>query len=564
MHLFIKEKEIEKIVLEHLLRVRKIEEEACGLIKQQIEQLTARLLLSVNQNLKNKDHSKRYECLYYLMLESKESYEAYIRLVEDQVDEIDDQMVRDIFMGIKDLLGEATEGISEKDDNPIAYERMVMISAGILKIKQSILEDLEEAYVHCDIGNHITPVELIDFMNDHVMTFFEESLPKVHGMIEDTIASLSIREAAGPYLDHMLEQKKQLETLIFIQIDKVELQLGDGASSGLVGELIGILQEVYQRTLTVEHKIKEVQEEKVTADEIIDMRTMARIIEQNMLSRTPKVIKLLQVLEDNAKDSLEELLTRVTNELDKLTHQTIKEIKEDSAPYQRLSSQILDLFDQAVEELSAIDLEYRTEVGSRIGQGIVETMKLKLEVLRERDTAYQESKKDISLVEEKKLINIRAEFEASAQSILKEAIDGSNQGFLSIQDKFKKRVDAIKGSHVKHDMAYLRNELLFEIRTFDEIVKHSVEKLIEYEESIAEPVIEIMKYVYDHSRKALNRSGILFLEPEPHERFDGKLHEIMMAEAQEGFEKGEVIKCQSIGYVKNGYVIMRANIIAAK
>lgn len=92
MNLFIKEKkEIEKIVLEHLLRIRKIEEETCVLIRSQINQLTTRLLLIINQNLKNKDYSKKYECLYYLVEDSRVLMNQYIEKVDLLVGDIADQ-----------------------------------------------------------------------------------------------------------------------------------------------------------------------------------------------------------------------------------------------------------------------------------------------------------------------------------------------------------------------------------------------------------------------------------------------------------------------------------------
>lgn len=564
MHLFIKEKEIEKIVLEHLLRIRKIEEESCHLIKAQIEQLTVRFLLMINQNLKNKDHSKNYECLYYLMLESKERYEAYIARVDSDSHLIEDDLVRDIFIGIKEIAENASSEMVEKEDNPIAYERMVIISGGILRIKQLILNETEGDYGQCNIGNHITKAELIEYLNNHVNEFFKRSLPQVYEVIDDTIQSLAIREAARPYLESMLEQKKMLETLVLVQIDLIEERLKGNEANELANDLIGILQEIYQQTLTVEHKIKLGQEDSVSAEDIIDMRAIEAIIEDHLLSKTSSVTHLLQRVADNRQDSLRDLLNKVTDELDKLTLQTISDIKKASAPYQFLSCQILELFGDAVEQLSKIELVYQSEVGEKIAKGILETMLLKHEVIKEKDTVYQMSKKDVSISEEKKLFDIRSEFEAKAENILNEAIDGSNEGFLTIQERFQKKVDAIKISHINHDMAYLRKDLLFELRSFDEIVKHSVEKLIEYEESSAEALVKVMKYVYDQSRKILNRNGILFLEPDPHERFDGKLHEIMLAEQVEGYAKGEVIKCQNIGYIKDGYVIMRANIVAAR
>lgn len=564
MNLFIKEKEIEKIVLEHLLRIRKIEESSCTLIRQQIHQLTSRVLLSINQSLKNVDHSKKYECLYYLMIDSKKLYKNYMDLVEDVSMHISDEKTRDILVGIGDIAKSSILDIKEEDDNPIAYERMVMISAGILKIKKVIIEDIDYEYAQCNIGNHISKSELIEYMNKHVMNFFERILPRIHEIIEETIGTLAMREAALPYLTQMMAQKTSLESLVMVQIDIVEEGLEDKAEGELVNRMLGILREIYQRTLTVENKIKVIKNEQVTAKEIIDYETIKGIVEDNLLTRSKEVLKILEAVEDNRQDSLAELLTLVVDELGALTYQTVNEIKLASSPYQILSCQILELFGRAVDKLALVEADYTTIEGGKISQGILDTMRLKHESLKEKDTEFQMGKKDLSIIEEKKLYDLRLVFESDAENILKEAIDGSNEGFLSIQEKFKKRVEAIKLNHFKQDMAYLRNELLFEIRTFDEMVSHSLNKLVEYEGETSKAMTEIMKYVYNESRRLINKSGILFIEPDPHEKFDGKLHEIMMAEVDASYTKGEVIKCQGIGYIRDDYIIMRANVVAAK
>ena len=61
----------------------------------------------------------------------------------------------------------------------------------------------------------------------------------------------------------------------------------------------------------------------------------------------------------------------------------------------------------------------------------------------------------------------------------------------------------------------------------------------------------------------LSRNGVEIIAPEPHDAFDGKAHEVMMAEPHEGFRKGEIVKVMNSGYRQDGVVLMRANVIAA-
>lgn len=564
MNPFIKEKEIEKIVLEHLLRIRKIEEDTCALIRQQVNQLTARLLLIINQNLKNKDYSKKYECLYYLMEDSKKDYQSFIAKVDDYVPLLTDEKTKDIFMGLREVATNAIDNMIEQDDNPIAYERMVMISAGILKIKQYILDCIEDAYVHCNIGNHITKTELVDYMNHQVNDFFSNALTQINELLETTIANLAIREEAMPYIEFMVDQKNQLETLVMVQIDVLEERTASEREAVLIHELVSVLQELYQRTLLVEKKIKDVQEHHVTPVQIIDRETMMVLIEDHLLTRSKEALKLFEAVEENRKEGLDEILERVGDELDKSSKLSFNDIRRKSSQYQLLSCHILELFGKAVDQLSVLELSYDTEDGAKISRGLVDTMRLKHESMKEKDTEYQILKKDLIIKEEKRLLDIQKAFETEAEDMLKKAIDGSNEGFLGLQNKFMKVVSEIEKNQFKQDMTYMRNDLLFELRTFDELVHHSLIKLIELEGDKATPVKKAMKMVYDQSRKILNRSDILFIEPEPHEKFDAKLHEVMLAEEHADYAKGEVIKCHNIGYIKDDFVIVRANVVAAK
>jgi len=46
--------------------------------------------------------------------------------------------------------------------------------------------------------------------------------------------------------------------------------------------------------------------------------------------------------------------------------------------------------------------------------------------------------------------------------------------------------------------------------------------------------------------------------------FNGKEHEVLIAETSEGFAKGEIIKVINPGYKRGDFILTRANVIAAK
>jgi len=62
----------------------------------------------------------------------------------------------------------------------------------------------------------------------------------------------------------------------------------------------------------------------------------------------------------------------------------------------------------------------------------------------------------------------------------------------------------------------------------------------------------------------LRKNNITPIRPNPQEIFNGKEHEVLVAEKQEGFNKGEIIKLVGSGYRYKDVVLMRANVIAAR
>jgi molecular chaperone GrpE (heat shock protein) len=62
----------------------------------------------------------------------------------------------------------------------------------------------------------------------------------------------------------------------------------------------------------------------------------------------------------------------------------------------------------------------------------------------------------------------------------------------------------------------------------------------------------------------LRKNNVTPIRPMPHDPFNGREHEVLVAEKQEGFEKGEVIKRLGSGYRYKDIVLVRANVIAAK
>ncbi len=114
-------------------------------------------------------------------------------------------------------------------------------------------------------------------------------------------------------------------------------------------------------------------------------------------------------------------------------------------------------------------------------------------------------------------------------------------------------------------MLALKKEcLLYEMSTFEEMMHFSISRLRDEENPHATAFVALMDHTNAALTGILNRHGISAISPAPHTPFDGKTCEVLMAERQEGFLKGEVIKVLNAGYRQEDTVLLRANVICAR
>ena len=121
--------------------------------------------------------------------------------------------------------------------------------------------------------------------------------------------------------------------------------------------------------------------------------------------------------------------------------------------------------------------------------------------------------------------------------------------------------------HQKIDKAlvgFKKDTLLYEINTYEEILTYSVSRLRDSGNVTVEKAVALLDESHRILEMMLKKNNITPIRPAAHEMFNGKEHEVLMAEKQEGFNKGEIIKVMNSGYKMKDTVILRANVIAAK
>jgi hypothetical protein len=211
-----------------------------------------------------------------------------------------------------------------------------------------------------------------------------------------------------------------------------------------------------------------------------------------------------------------------------------------------------------------------------IMDGINETLYIKAESLNEAIETFEARAKDFSSVRVAKGVNAleKSQFAQAAFDIIRRMDMLNWELFFERLHKsgpmavYARRIGDMaerwaEGAK-KEIIRFVRDSVLYEIGTFEEILRYSVTRLRESEDENVKDYVELMDDVTDRIERLLKLDGIEMIRPVAHDIFNGKEHEVIMAEKSDEFAKGEIIKCVTSGFRQGDRILTRANVIAAK
>ncbi|MCL1999329.1 MAG: nucleotide exchange factor GrpE [Turicibacter sp.] len=111
---------------------------------------------------------------------------------------------------------------------------------------------------------------------------------------------------------------------------------------------------------------------------------------------------------------------------------------------------------------------------------------------------------------------------------------------------------------------FKRETLLYEISTYEEIIFYSVSRLRNLSFEPFQTAVLQAEAALSAIEIILKKDNIDLIRPNPHDSFNPKEHEVLMAESKPDFKKGEIIKLMNSGYRQRDSILMRANVIAAR
>jgi len=399
--------------------------------------------------------------------------------------------------------------------------------------------------------------------------------------------NLSARPRAQYYYDLLLEEQQILAQIVKIQVQEIERRIAYEPC-----EAVLMLKEAYQRVCGEIAEIWGFFEggqagfEPESYEDIANVLETAEFIDERMLvdfeqmrsDFTPKYTKFLEACAEAATNQMAQKQGRAAKER---VYYMRKAATEQSILIEEAGACFSDIlaFYQGNNEVLA------TGEFAEIIAGIGETVKIKIDGMNEGlEMFLEESNGIIDHLANNEALGIPEDFaeliskavaaslvdigkdESKAQAVIREILDGRD-----ICEVMQRQIEAGERSHTKSQEAlekaclrHLKDNLLFELTTFEEISYYSVSRLRESEdEAVALFVMEV-----DRQTAALEmilaKHGIEMIRPEAHDPFNAKEHEVLMAEVQEGFKKGEIIKVMNSGYKRGDAVVLRANVIAAR
>ncbi|MCL1844502.1 MAG: nucleotide exchange factor GrpE [Defluviitaleaceae bacterium] len=136
----------------------------------------------------------------------------------------------------------------------------------------------------------------------------------------------------------------------------------------------------------------------------------------------------------------------------------------------------------------------------------------------------------------------------------------------SCREAAKKHIETHEQTLQKASTRFKKDALLYEVCTFEEILTHSVPRL--REDAGNDALLLSAALMLDDTFRTLavilKKNNIEIIRPALKSQFNAREHEILVAEKNPDFAKGEIIKIMTAGYRFKGQVILRANVIAAR
>lgn len=508
--------------------------------------------------------------------------------------------------------------------NPIRIEKdeiIVKAKNFVLEIVANLLGEYIRAkgeicfkYIISELTNstnsHNSYIEILQNIYYGIIDIDYKNLYKAYcyitkGSIEK-INNLQFRKAADFYYESIKQEREILETIMTVQVNALADELKhtelEVIEQQQINQILDTLIEAYQHlkreieSLEIyfkesENKTKEIK--LMNLDEfkqyIID-EGAKKYIDDLIPKQFPNDIAKLDNLIINSKSNFETKFNEYIKQIIDYkivcinkNYNISNEINDFAIQKSNMIDEFINCF-KIIKDYCDLNLENLNQTQyNEILNGIYETLQIKLESLEESKQLFLNSInsikdnlkfglsdklknnivkenldywfKECPLTEQSFIFTIESLYNNIENSeILLKYVSGLKRQKQSQQDSLNKKY-----------IQFLKEHLLFELTTYEEILNYSVSKIREETElDVVKGFIKTIDDINLEIENLLIKYSIFTIKPKPYDIFNGKEHEVLMAEKHDNFEKGQIVKLMNTGYKYNNSVIIRANVIAAK
>lgn len=480
---------------------------------------------------------------------------------------------------------EAISGVlcDENDCNPVAVEKCTIVNraaaeldAYIATMDARLIEKLqsEDAWATLCYGSQTIGDVIIESCMPEMYAHFQEGLRLCLAELDD----LHLRKVAGLYTSFMEREWEELGNIIKVQIQALESassqteDLENALELPAVYRILNVLREAYQYIGPVIDELQQLLNSQtarhpgLTFEEFNDLLTIDREFAPTQC----------EIYDDQFFNLLANEVNFMLDQIQTPHPKTICQMQYQIGTNKILAEKIIDVFKKITVPLT----EFADTPEIAVLTGIAETIEIKIESLTESIQSFGEEGFDIVRnFSEKRETPTEQELQTSHEMARTEWLASPpvepndlsqffalllETAFKTFQTRMQKHVSNLAEKVENFTFRFKKEVLLYEICTYEEILIHSVPRLRDSENPEIAAIVGLLDSAYVKLEILLGENNIEVIRPVPHDAFNAFEHDVLVAEALDGFKKGEIIKMLNTGYKQQDKVILRANVIAAR
>ncbi len=520
------------------------------LIKIFISELKEFLLAEFLNSIDNgkaliKYNEKIYD--YYNMI--IDYYKSAVKAYSTKRKDIASADVIKIADGINDILecqiNKFDEAYDKTDSqlNPISKEKEKIIDANMKMFSKSIsliYDKIYRCFDEFDINKCI----------DDIYKVYFSAVKNCFVQLND----INLRKITSFYYEALKQEREALSIIIKVQADVLEKKIQVMEDEVIVQSVLMRLREGYQ------HLSKQIDVMEKTFKEAVVYEKFINKFDKRVINKIADFFKNAEKKSENSKKHFD-YCNSAFLKIIKDNYEEVKMIEKIENEVEEIlffSEKVISKFQTIYDFWNTNKKNYQQTNFKEIIDGIAETVYIKIQNIRDGAGEFWEQVKKVIL--EVRKIRKSDELFILCRNLSDDNIEKISSDFIDIFNEYENKIDKVQ------KMVFLlkKDNILFEVSTFEEIMNYSVSRMRNSENMYVEEFVQNMDFVYDELHQVLSIVGVDVIAPKPHDLFNGKEHEVIMAEKNENFKKGEVIKLMNSGYKDDNRVILRANIIAAK